>query len=72
MEFNMSETERRLNANLLRKVVEDNLSIVTGVVSFSFPQCMSCCILVPHALHHLRRLLKAPGGLGKILPRDGE
>jgi len=34
MEFNMSETERRLNANLLRKVVEDNLSIVTGVVSF--------------------------------------
>lgn len=33
MEFNMSETERRLNANMLRKVVEDNLSIVTGVVS---------------------------------------
>jgi hypothetical protein len=37
MEFNMSETERRLNANLLRKVVEDNLSIVTGVVSLPPP-----------------------------------
>lgn len=42
MEFNMSETERRLNANMLRKVVEDNLSIVTGVVSSRFPA--SCCL----------------------------
>jgi hypothetical protein len=69
MEFNMSETERRLNANLLRKVVEDNLSIVTGMVSFYLPiDYFSHCFLT----NHRRRHLKAPGGLGKILPRNGE
>lgn len=64
MEFNMSETERRLNANMLRKVVEDNLSIVTGVVSsVSLPNVV---YLAPHTLS--RPPLKARGGHGKILP----
>ena len=64
MEFNMSETERRLNANLLRKVVEDNLSIVTGVVSLPPPP-------LPHAaiLTRCRHPLKAHGGLGKSPPQ---
>ena len=48
MEFNMSETERRLNANLLRKVVEDNLSIVTGVVSLSHHPNPLCMCFAPH------------------------